>query len=73
MAAGFYRADTSPLTVDSNRNSNGWFMRTALQIIEVRAKNNLSNSRRTKPSSFCAAFEPQKNDRARLAILTTPT
>ena len=60
-------------TVDSNRNSNGWFMRIALQIIEVRSKNNLPNSRRTKPSSSYAAFQPQKNDRARLPILTTPT
>ena len=49
-------------TVDSNRNSNGWFMRTALQIIEVLSKNNLPNSHRTKPSSFYAAFELQKND-----------
>ena len=60
-------------TVDSNRNSNGWFMRTALQIIEVRSKNNPPNSRRTKPSLFYAVFEPQKNDLAWLAILTMPT
>ena len=33
-------------------NSNGWFMRTKLQIhvIEVRSITNLPNSRRTKPS-----------------------
>ena len=37
-------------------------MKTELQMIEVRSKNNLPNSRRTKPSSFYAAFEPQKND-----------
>ena len=60
-------------TVDSNRNSNGWFMRTALQIIEVRSKNNLPNSRRTRPSWSYAVFQPQKNDRAQLEILTAPT
>ena len=48
-------------------------MRTALQIIEVRSKNNLPNSRRTRPSSSYAAFQPQQNDRAQLEILTTPT
>ena len=53
-------------TVDSNRNSNG---RTALQIIEIRPKNSLPNSRRTRPSSSYAAFQ---HDRAWLEILTTP-
>ena len=51
-------------TVDSNRNSNGWFMRTALQIIKVRSKNNQPNSRRTRPSSSYATFQPQENNRA---------
>ena len=31
-------------TVDGCRNSNGWFMRTILQTIDVRSKNNLVNS-----------------------------
>ena len=30
-------------------SSNGWFMRTNLQIIDVRLISNLPNSRRTKP------------------------
>ena len=42
-------------------------------IIKVRSKNNLPNGCRTKPSSSYAAFQPQENDCARLAILTMPT
>ena len=45
-------------------------MRNALQIIE---ENNLPDSHRTKPTLSYATFQPQKNNRARLAILTTPT
>ncbi len=42
------------------RSSNGGFMRTDFHIIEVRSISNLPNSRRTMPSSPCAAFEHKR-------------
>ena len=65
--------------INKNHNTEDWFTKTALQVIEIRLSKKLPRYSRTKPALFSAMVLPQfchsfaMSECVPLAIVTTPT